>query len=105
MGLELRLTFIPRDSFSAFLNTLLSSYWGVVLRKSPGFKMAFFFHFPEIIKLAYVRLEVVSPFSPCLLHVHPKSFGHLIPGTLNHMHVCFLRVAIYFKSGPGRRAH
>ena len=33
MWLELRLIFIPRDSFSAFLNTLLSSYWGVVLRK------------------------------------------------------------------------
>ena len=47
MGLELRLTFIPRDSFSAFLNTLLSSYWGVVLRKSPGFKMTFFFPVPR----------------------------------------------------------
>ena len=105
MWLQLRLIFIPRDSFSAFLNTLLSSYWGVVLRKSPDFKMAFFFQFPEIIKLAYARLGIVSLFSPCLFHVHPKSFRHLIPGTLNHMHVCFLRVAIYFKPGPGRRAH
>lgn len=71
MGLELRLIFIPRDSFSAF------SYWGIVLRKSLGFKMAFFFQFPEIIKLAYARLGIVSPFSPALFTsiLNPPGIG------------------------------